>query len=129
MSRGKLLVIDDDPDVGDLFGRIARRQGFDACVVTASEDFKTQCSCFDPDVILLDIFMPETDGFELLHYLGSHRCRAELILTSGKDRHFLSSAEQLAKAYGLTVLDKLSKPVHIEDLARPLDQAGCASSD
>ena len=116
-------MIDDDPDVGDLFGRIARKEGFETRVVTSSEDFKALCASFAPDVILLDIFMPETDGFELLHYLGKHSCRAKLILTSGKDRHFLCSAEQLAQAYGLKVLDKLSKPVHVEDLTRPLGQA------
>ena len=125
MSRGKFLVIDDDPDVGDLFGRIAQKEDFETRVVTGPEDFKALCESFAPDVIMLDIFMPETDGFELLHYLGKRHCPAALILTSGKDRHFLCSAEQLAQAYGLKVLDKLSKPVRVQDLTRPLAKAPC----
>ncbi len=123
MSRGKLLVIDDDPDVGDLFGRIGRKQGFETRLVNHPEEFKALCETFEPDIIMLDIFMPEADGFELLQYLGTRNCQAHVILTSGNDQHCLSSARRLADAYGLTLLDPLSKPVDFEDLARQLERA------
>jgi DNA-binding response OmpR family regulator len=66
MSNLRLLMIDDEESMGTLAGRVAEEAGYDMRFVTHADAFKKAHRSFDPDVIILDLTMPDTDGFELL---------------------------------------------------------------
>ena len=116
MNGRKLLIVDDDEAVGDLIRRIGEKEGFRTRVLLESTQFQEVCSAFEPDVILLDVVMPNADGVELLRYLAERRCTAKIIVVSGYGANYLSMAEHLGEAQGLSAVQTLTKPIDINEL-------------
>ncbi len=123
-GASRLLVIDDEPAVGTLVGRIARRVGFDVIVTTDPSDFKQRVRNWRPAVIILDLGMPDTDGVELLRFLAEERVTARILIVSGFDERILEAANRLGAARGLNMAGILRKPVTLEDLTALLKNIG-----
>ena len=62
----KLLIIDDDPETIKLLEAIVRLDGHETFSVLESRNALSAVESFKPDLVLLDIMMPEIDGLELL---------------------------------------------------------------
>lgn len=118
----RLLIVDDDLAIAEVIREIATSQGFAVRVVTQPRDFTAACSEFSPDVITLDLLMPELDGIEMLTYLGKHNCRARIILLSGAEGPLLSAAKRIGLAGGLRIDGVLAKPMQIGELYKLLDE-------
>jgi EAL domain-containing protein (putative c-di-GMP-specific phosphodiesterase class I)/CheY-like chemotaxis protein len=127
-TRKRLVVIDDDPDAGDIICVAARMAGFDATRSTTFDEF-TAALAEPVSVLVVDLVMPGTDGIELLRYLVRQQCRAGIVLTSGFDAQVLESAERTARAMGLRVLGHLPKPMRVAELVERLRQFGAAAVD
>ena len=112
----RLLVIDDEEDLCELIGEIAAARGFEVKTITNPETVIAALPDFMPDVILLDLMMPGTDGVELLRLLAAHVKDAKLCLMSGSDSRVLNSARRLGSAHGLDVIAALEKPLNIPSL-------------
>ena len=115
-GANRLLVIDDEPLVAALIGRIARRAGFDVIVTSDPTDFRQRVRSWRPAMISLDLGMPEADGVELLRHLADERVTAQIMIISGFDERVLTAAGRLGMARGLNMAGVLRKPVQIEDL-------------
>ena len=115
-SGNRLLVMDDEPAVGTLIGRVARRAGFDVIVTNDPKDFKQRVRSWRPALISLDLAMPETDGVELLRYLADERVTSRILIVSGFDERVLNAANHLGAARGLNMAGVLRKPVEIDQL-------------
>lgn len=74
-----------------------------------------------PQLIVLDVFMPEGDGVEFTQVLVEQNYRGGLIMMSSKDAQYMTLAATLAKGRGLKVWACLTKPVFLGDLARALE--------
>jgi len=122
VPKPRLLVIDDEPAIGELVAKIATKAGFNAISVNQPGDFANKYNV-DIDVIVVDLFMPDMDGVELIRFLGDNNSRAALILISGIDSHILYSARELAEEHGLYVIGTLAKPFRNSDLRNLLTQA------
>lgn len=70
----------------------------------------------EADVIVLDLSLPDTDGIELLRFLGTTKCRAQILIISGFDSRVLETAGRLGSALGLRIAGTLTKPIRIADL-------------
>lgn len=114
----RILVVDDEPlarrrlvaqvadlDLGEVVGEAA--DGL-AAVAAAGQ--------LDPDVVLLDVRMPEMDGLEVAAHLRRLAKPPEIIFTTAYDEHALAAFEREA-------LDYLLKPVRSERLAAALRRA------
>ena len=123
---GRLLVVDDDPNLTTLIRTVGLAQGFEVRVVNRAREFKTAYTEFAPDVIVLDLVMPEMDGFEVLDYLRSCLSEAHIILLSGADATWLRMAGELGSLHGLKVAGVLAKPFRVADLRRLLAEATAA---
>jgi CheY-like chemotaxis protein len=115
----RILVIDDEGDVGEFVSAAAQAMGFDC---TATTNAKTFLDALTPDttLILLDLLMPEMDGIELLRLLGERKCKASIVLMSGVGKRILETAEQLAQILGLSIVGHLQKPFRLAELEKVL---------
>ena len=59
----RILVVDDDRDTGDILGELLREDGFNVCVAQGAEQAIEAAPTFRPEVVILELVMPGTDGF------------------------------------------------------------------
>lgn len=121
MQKKRLLVIDDEPDVCALVADVAEGIGFEALVAATADAFRSHVRDFDPNVIVLDLNMPQADGIELLRFLGKAKVAAKILLISGSSGRVLTTASRLGKSHGLDILGTLTKPIDLNDLEKILN--------
>ncbi len=122
----KLLVVDDEPSFGDLVARIAQRQGILTQIARTGKDFQKQFKKLKPDICVIDIVMPELDGFELVDWLGVQDHTCPLIFVTGRRPEYIRQAATLAKTAGLTVAGTLEKPLSADALVDAINSCGDA---
>src|ERR1039457_6340699 len=106
----RILVLDDEPFMLKLLTRMLYNLGFTS--VTACDGGRAALEYVDhpesrPDLILLDINMPDMDGVEFVRHLVGHRYSGALILVSGEDERVLQSVEKLVRAHHIASLGYL----------------------
>jgi CheY-like chemotaxis protein len=74
----------------------------------------------EPDYVICDIFMPGSDGIELVTALAQRQYQGGLVLVSGGDSQFLVIAKRIARFHGLRMLASLHKPLRADALAEAL---------
>ena len=111
MAAAKILVVDDDPAVRNLIQRFLLKQNYQ---VESAEDGKTGVSMFEqfnPDLVILDVNLPDVIGFNLCQEMQSRSGVFVLLLTSRTDeidkiRGFSKGADDyLTKPFGLGELE------------------------
>ena len=111
MAPAKILVVDDDPAVRNLIQRFLIKQNYQ---VEAAEDGKTALALFEqfnPDLVILDVNLPDVIGFNLCQEMQSRNGVFVLMLTSRGDeadkiRGFAKGADDyLTKPFGLGELE------------------------
>jgi EAL domain-containing protein (putative c-di-GMP-specific phosphodiesterase class I)/ActR/RegA family two-component response regulator len=122
----RLLVIDDEEDICEIVAEIAARHGLETKTLSNPENVGALLKDFTPDLIMLDLMMPGTDGVELLRLLAEHAKGAKLCLISGSDARVLNSARRLGSAHGLDVISALEKPLNMSVLNALFDQVSGA---
>lgn len=122
MTENRLLTVDDDPRISRLVHRVAQKIGFDSLEINDSTEFESVYVEFKPDVILLDLNMPGTDGVELLRFLAGLQSRAAIFLISGVDTRIIGTTTRLGQELGLNMAGELHKPVEIVGLQSELSK-------
>ena len=120
MSDRHMLIIDDEPAMAKLIARIGASCGFQARSTDTADAFKKAYTALTPDVVVLDLAMPDEDGIELLRFLTDAGCAAAILIISGSDMRVLQAARNLGEARGLRMAGTLAKPVRAEDLRAAL---------
>ena len=110
VSRPRVLILDDDPQVGKLFQLIAESVGAEARAMTHTQEFFRAVADWDPTHVAIDLVMPEMDGVEVLVHLAAMHCGAKIIITSGLGTRVLDAAGRSADEHGLAIAGVLSKP-------------------
>ena len=109
LHRMKILVIDDDRLSVNLLEQLLQRHGYSRVMgITNSRAALETCAAFDPDLILLDLIMPELDGFAILEALrsdASERFLPIVVLTGD------TTEETKSRALEAGATDFLVKPV------------------
>ncbi|MCW5770231.1 MAG: response regulator [Rhodospirillaceae bacterium] len=118
----RLLIIDDEPDICEFVRDIAEGEGYEVVTSTRAEDFKAALVAAEPQVIVLDLTLPGTDGIELLHYLAEMGTRARILIVSGYDEGIRRMAYTIGAARGLDMAGVLPKPVRVAELRGLLGQ-------
>ena len=116
----RLLVVDDDADIRKIFAEIGRRLGCEVETAGNADEFFSRYSQFQPDAVILDLAMGETDGIELMRRLAEHGSRAKILLVSGGESKMINAAEQLGESWKLSIQGSLQKPVPMANLERLL---------
>jgi CheY-like chemotaxis protein len=122
MTR-RVLVIDDEPEFAAIVRKVAEESGYEANVAPDAAAFKTSYAAIPPDVIVLDIIMPEVDGIELVQWLIEQGCRADIVVVTGHNRNYARAAKTLAEARGTMRVRVLEKPAKLAELRAALAAA------
>ncbi len=120
----KTMLVDDEAYMLKLLAHQLGRLGFAALTTHTSGAAALQAFATPhgpPDLILLDLNMPQMDGIEFVRHLVDHGYAGSLILISGEDERMLQSASTLVRAHKISLLGHLQKPVPNEALAALLD--------
>jgi len=109
-TKSRILIIDDDIRLVRLVEYTLQKEGFD--VLTAFDGLEGLRKVREekPDLIILDIILPELNGLQLLHYIRQHSTAPVIVITGQSEANLLKKA-LLAGADGYVV-----KPFSPEDL-------------
>jgi CheY-like chemotaxis protein len=107
---GRLLVLDDDPFVGEVLGMAAQKLGFQSALTSKPRDFFSRVVQWQPSHVAIDLSMPDMSGLQVLSRLAEIGCDARVIVTSGADPGQMQAALDRAHALGLNVVGLLPKP-------------------
>ena len=124
-SKIRILLLDDESFMLKLLAHMLAGLGY--LSVTACDNGPAALESVAipeqrPNLILLDLNMPQMDGIEFVRKLVEHNYTGSLILVSGEDERVLKMAEKLVQAHQITVLGHLSKPVSLAGLAMVLEK-------
>jgi DNA-binding response OmpR family regulator len=126
VTTKRLLAVDDNSDSAELIARIAAKCGYEARSMTDSSALGKMLGDWKPEVLTLDLCMPEEDGISVLSLLTAAGFKGSVVIISGQDDWFRKTAGRLAAARGLNVAHDLCKPVDIKTLREVL--TGLANS-
>jgi DNA-binding response OmpR family regulator len=87
----KILVIDDDAAVTDLLSLLLKSQGFDVSATNNSSDGLTMIREKQPDLVVLDLMMPEIDGWEVCRAVRAFSQIPIIILSALNDPSMIAS--------------------------------------
>lgn len=116
MTAKQLLMCDDEPQVGDFVRRIAEGLGYRMHFTARADGFVPLYREVRPDVVVLDLVMPDTDGIELLSFLAKEGSRAQIVLMSGFNPQMMDAAQLLGEAHSLRMVGVVVKPVRAAEL-------------
>ena len=107
----RVLVVDDEPNIVDVISMALRYQGFEVASASNGHEALSQVKAFRPHLMVLDVMMPDMDGFEVAERLGAQRAGVPIIFLTARD-----STED--KIRGLTSGgdDYVTKPFSLEEL-------------
>jgi len=108
-----LLVVEDDVDVADMLGAYFNVQGYQVVTVYGGEDALVACRSTRPDLIILDIRLPDIDGYEVARRLRSARRTEEIPILFLTDKR--SRADRM-QGLEIGADDYITKPFDIQEL-------------
>lgn len=103
-SRQKVLIVDDDLDTQQLLKEILRIAGYDVMGAGNASEAVRKVMDIPPDIILLDLMMPDTDGWQTYQYLRE-LTNAPVIIVSAK-----ANKEDVVQGLQIGVDDYVTKP-------------------
>jgi two-component system response regulator MprA len=109
-DRARVLVVEDDPDIGDVVRRSLRREGYDVRLASDGSKALEEAAVFEPDAVVLDLGLPKIDGLEV-----SQRLRADgdvpILMLTARD-----SVEARVEGLDSGADDYLVKPFDLQEL-------------
>lgn len=123
MTAKRLLIVDDEPRFAAFVERVAQRMGFDVEVTQHGRDFMSSYLRCTPEVVVIDMVMPDIDGNELVLWLVEQGSVANIIIITGYHPDYAVNARLLAEFKGLRSVQTLSKPVDVSRLREALVHA------
>jgi PleD family two-component response regulator len=113
MSKGSILVVDDEKDIANMLRIYFTAQGYDVAVASRGEDALKATQQRPPQLIILDINLPDTDGYTLCKTLrtGARTRHIPIIFLTQKDER----SDRIA-GLELGADDYVTKPFDIEEL-------------
>ena len=90
VETAKILVVDDEPEITEIVEVFLKTAGYDVMVENSGDACLERAKSYQPDLILLDIMMPKTDGYEVCDRLKKNQLTQNIpvIFLTGKDaRH------------------------------------------
>jgi DNA-binding response OmpR family regulator len=113
MKKNKILIVDDNAENRKVLGSLLYKNGYDVGVAINGKKALEFVATIEPDLILLDVMMPEMDGFEVCKKLKENeftRFIPVIFLTAR------TSTEDIVKGFDVGGVDYISKPFNAQEL-------------
>ncbi|MDH3700047.1 MAG: response regulator [Alphaproteobacteria bacterium] len=117
-----ILVVDDDVQFGRLIKRVFTAMGHRVEQISNPREIINRYNKFTPEVIFLDIFMPDLDGIEVANWLSKKGFNGKLVFMTGHDPTFLAAARTSIEPRIEATVATLEKPARVEDIRALLDE-------
>ncbi len=112
MMSANVLVVDDEPDICSLVKEILQDEGLNVQIAHNGEEAKSLKEQIEPDLILLDIWMPDIDGISVLkEWKNNNKLSAPVVMMSGH-----GTVETAVEATRLGAYDFIEKPLSLAKL-------------
>ena len=110
-AEARVLVVDDEPNIVDIVSMALRYNDYDVVTANSGREALEAVAASKPDMIVLDVMMPELDGFEVAKRLGEQRSNIPILFLTARD-----TTDD--KVRGLTIGgdDYMTKPFSVEEL-------------
>ncbi len=119
MRSPHILVVDDEADIRNLISEILAEEGYDVATAANAAEARESVTDRSPDLVLLDIWMPDTDGISLLReWQEGHRVTCPVVMLSGH-----GTVETAVETTRLGAADFVEKPVSLNKLLRTVENA------
>lgn len=110
------LIVDDEQDICELLKRVLLREGLKVKYALSFEEAHHHLSTCIPDVVLLDLNLPDGNGFDLVPLLKKRNKNINIVIQSAHDGEYeINKAKELGVRF-------LSKPVEIGTIKKLLHQ-------
>lgn len=112
-QKATLLIVEDDLDIAEMLDAYFRVQGYNVLTANWGEDGVRLCNSSHPDLVILDIRLPDIDGFTVAERLRSNRRTGDIpiiFLTERRERN------DRLRGLSLRAEDYITKPFDIQEL-------------
>jgi len=109
----RILIVEDDREIREMVTMMVKSMGYDVATAVNGKDAFTRLSAQSADIVLLDLMMPEMDGFEFCQQVREDPTLSDLhiIITSARD-----ALEDKVRGLELGAADYLTKPFSLTEL-------------
>jgi len=109
----RLLIVEDDADTSEMLDTFFQSEGYATSVVAWGEEAVTACRQDPPDAVILDVRLPDIDGFEVCRRLRDSFPTAHIPIVFLTERN-----RQMDKITGLEIggIDYITKPFDVREL-------------
>jgi two-component system OmpR family response regulator len=107
----RVLVVDDEANIVDVITMALRYQGFEVASAGTGADAIAAVSSFRPQIIVLDVMLPDMEGFEVARRLGAQQARVPIVFLTARD-----TTEDKVRGLSIGGDDYVTKPFSLEEL-------------
>ncbi|HUY06167.1 MAG TPA: response regulator transcription factor [Acidimicrobiales bacterium] len=107
----RVLVVDDEPNITSLISTALRYEGFEVASAANGREALNEVASFRPHLVLLDVMLPDLDGFEVARRLRQEARRVPILFLTAKD-----ATEDKIRGLTLGGDDYVTKPFSLEEL-------------
>lgn len=120
MSKGRILIVEDNMDNYELVRFVLERAGYDVFLAVNGRDGVDAARLQQPDLILMDLGLPEMDGWAATEKLKSDEATKSILLYA-LTAHTLPHDRKRALQAGCD--GYVSKPIHVQSFLEIIDEA------
>ncbi len=110
-SASRVLVVDDEPNLVEVLSMALRFQGFTVKTATTGRDALAAVTSFKPHLMVLDVMLPDMEGFDVAARLGAQRTGVPIIFLTARD-----ATEDKIRGLSGGGDDYMTKPFSLEEL-------------
>jgi two-component system OmpR family response regulator len=110
-AGSRILVVDDEPNIVEVVAMALRFQGFEVDTAASGREAIAAVTRFKPHLMVLDVMLPDIEGFEVAGRLGAQRAGVPIIFLTARD-----STEDKVRGLSGGGDDYMTKPFSLEEL-------------
>ncbi len=118
----KMLILDDDAGVSRTVAQMAKSLGVQVQACATLAEFEAALPIFRPDILLIDLMMPEIDGIEAIGRIRP-LCDAPIYVMSGADKRTYEASREVLRLSNVPIAGFLEKPFSLAQLRATLMQS------